>query len=426
MPGKVTRALYQALVSGDRSSPVPIIVRFREGVVTALSLAGGTPPRYHFAHFRGAAYTVRPEEVAELVQAPDVDRIWLDLPVHAFLDASVPHIGTPALWHSGLTGRGVKVCIIDSGIDPNHPDFAGRIADGVGLVASKYVDDNGHGTHVAGIAAGSGAASKGKYRGVAPEASLYIAKALDSEGNGMMSDVMAGIEWAVEQRVQVVGMSLGTDGPADGSDALSQACDLAVQAGIVVCCAAGNSGPTRSSVGVPGAARRVITVGASSDADAVTGFSGRGPTSDGRDKPDIVFPGLNITSCRAAGTTLGESVDEHYTEASGTSMATPHAVGAVALLLQGHPGAQPEDVKRWLFQTAVSLGADANTQGSGRADLAAAERASTEPTSPQPSPTPPGTVQPTVPPSGQNTGGGCLRIAALWRTSLAANLRKHK
>ncbi len=299
MPGKITRPLVQALSTGDHQAKIPIIVKYREGVVTAQAFLPGTRPKYHFGFFQGAAWDARPAEVAALARAPEVDRIWLDLPVHAYLDTSVPKIGAPAVWKSGRTGRGIKIAIVDTGIDPDHPDFAGRIAAGVGLQAGKtYVDDNGHGTHVAGAAAGSGAASNGRYRGVAPDAALYIAKALDSEGSGMMSDVMAGIEWAVSQRVHVIGLSLGSDGPADGTDALSEACDMAVDKGIVVCTAAGNAGPRAGSVGTPGCARRVITVGASSDDDTVADFSARGPTKDGRTKPDVLLPGLDIISCR--------------------------------------------------------------------------------------------------------------------------------
>jgi subtilisin family serine protease len=408
MPGKITRPLVQALSTGDSQARIPIIVKYREGVVTARAFVPGARPKYYFNFFRGAAWTARAAEVAALAQAPEVDRIWLDLPVHAFLDTSVPKIGAPLAWKAGLTGRGIKIGIVDTGIDPHHPDFAGRIAAGVGLFSGgSYVDDNGHGTHVAGAAAGSGAAGNGRYRGVAPDATLYIAKALDSEGSGMMSDVMAGVEWAVSQRVQVIGLSLGSDGPADGTDALSETCDMAVKMGIVVCTAAGNAGPRAGSVGAPGCAQRVITIGASTDSDMVCDFSARGPTKDGRVKPDVLFPGENIISCRARGTSLGDVVDDHYTQLSGTSMATPHAVGAAALVLQSHPKVTPEQVKDILMQTAVDLRADRNTQGSGRADVARAARLEGSPT---PAPAPEASPQPTEPPQPLANAPGCSRV----------------
>jgi len=262
---------------------------------------------------------------------------------------------------------------------------------------------------VAGAAAGSGAASGGRYRGVAPGATLYIAKSLDDHGSGMMSDVMAGIEWAVAQRVHVIGLSLGSEGPADGSDALSQTCDIAVQLGVVVCTAAGNAGPRKSSVGAPGVAQEVITVGATSDNDAVLNFSGRGPTQDNRPKPDVCFPGQNIISCRARGSSVGQVIDDYYTEMSGTSMAAPQAVGAVALILQRRPDLTPAQVKEILKQTAVNIGGDINAQGNGRADLLRAVQYNAWPTVqpgpqlPAPGPMP---VQPPPVPAPE----GCSRV----------------
>ena len=141
------------------------------------------------------------------------------------------------MWELGLKGKGVKVAVVDTGIDETHPDFAGRIMATKSFVGGTALDDNGHGTHVASTILGSGVKSNGKYVGVAPEASLYVAKVLRGDGGGSMSGVMAGIEWAVlEQKVQVVNLSLGGSGSCDGSDALSVLCDEAVrQNGVVMC-----------------------------------------------------------------------------------------------------------------------------------------------------------------------------------------------
>jgi len=369
MAGKLTRAVVRAMNAVDNRDKIPIIVKYREGPITARAFVAGARPRYQFGFFRGAAWDASPEEIVNLASAPEVERVWLDLPVHTWMDTATSRTRAAQVWSLGITGQGVKIAIIDTGIDADHPDFAGRIAGGINLKGGSYADDSGHGTHVAGIAAGSGAASGGRYRGVAPGASLYIVKALDSMGSGMMSDVMAGIEWAVAQHVHVIGLSLGTEGPADGSDALSQTCDMAVQLGVVVCTAAGNAGPRLSSIGAPGVARRVITVGASADDDTVLDFSGRGPTQDHRPKPDVCFPGENIISCRGRGTSVGRPVDNYYTEMSGTSMATPQAVGAAALILQHNPGLKPDQVKEALKRTAINIGASSNAQGSGRADV---------------------------------------------------------
>jgi len=311
--------------------------------------------------------------VMEMAAEPHVLQVWEDMPVHALLDVSVPKIGAPQVWQQGWTGRDVRVAVLDTGVDFEHPDLAGRVVTSADFSGKgRASDGNGHGTHVASIIAGSGAASGGTYRGVAPDAQLYVAKVLDDQGSGMMSNVIAGLEWAAEQQVQAVNLSLGADVACDGTDALSTACDELVKLGVVVCVASGNAGPGRGTVGSPGCARLVITVGATTDNDQVAFFSSRGPTVDGRTKPDICFPGEGIIAARAAGTSLGTVINEHYVAASGTSMATPHCAGAVALLLQAESSLTPEQVKQRLMETAVDLGVDANLQGAGRASVVAA------------------------------------------------------
>ena len=306
----------------------------------------------------------------------------------------------PAVWAAGYRGTGIKVAIVDTGIDRAHPDFSGRIVAGASYVDGDFQDDNGHGTHVASTVAGTGVAQARRYAGVAPEASLYVARVLDGSGSGAMSGVMAGVEWAVDQGVHVINLSLGGSGSSDGQDALSMTCNAAVARGIVVCAAAGNAGPGARTIGSPGAAADVITVGASDRSDRVASFSSRGPTADGRIKPDICFPGTDIVAARASGTSMGSPVDAQYTSASGTSMATPHAAGLVALLLQANRSATPAQIKQAFMSTALNMGADANAQGAGRARAEHALsviRGEQPPTpGPDPEPTPPQGCLPTA------------------------------
>ena len=392
---KISKTLAAAMSEKPADQPLPVIVKYRREHLTAKAVVKGVAPAYQYNLIPAAAMTLTQDQVAWLAEQVSVEHLWLDLPVQALLDASVPIIQAPSVWRAGYRGRGARIAILDTGIDPHHPDVAGRIAATATFVGSAYYDDNGHGTHVASIAAGNGAASSGLFVGVAPEADLYIAKVLAADGSGMMSDVMAGVEWAVGQKAHVIGLSLGSTGPCDGTDALSVTCDAAVERGVVVCVAAGNSGPARYTVGSPGCARQVITVGASDDSDQIASFSSRGPTSDGRVKPDIAAPGVGIVAARASGTAMGQVVDEHYTSASGTSMATPHAVGAAALLLQANPSLTPREVKELLMRTARNIGYEANAQGAGRADVYQAYLG-------EPSPTP----EPPEPP--QPPGDGCM------------------
>jgi len=380
---KITSGLARRMRARGPTEELPIIVRYRREAVVTRRFAAGAVPRYRYDLISASAMRVTPQQIATLAADPTVERVWEDLPVRAYLDVSVPHIGAPHVWEDGFVGRGIKIAILDTGLDPEHPDFVGRIAGGSDFTGEGVRDRNGHGTHVTGIAAGGGV----KYRGVAPGAGIYVAKVLHNDGNGMMSDVIAGLEWALEQNVHVINLSLGTTGPCDGTDALSEACDAVVARGIAVFVAAGNDGPSASSVGSPGCAHHVITVGASTDRDGIVSFSSRGPTLDGRIKPDIVLPGEGIVSCRAASTTLGVPVNDLYTMASGTSMATPHAAGAAALLLEAMPELKPADIKARFIKAALDLGADPNAQGAGRVDVYAAYKGEIAPgPGPQPKP----------------------------------------
>jgi subtilisin family serine protease len=434
-PEKIHASLMETLDAGvgvrslerQAAEPIRVIVCYRKGIVTA-DIAGAEARRMmpmvqaerRFSLIPAIAGTATPSQIERMSDQAEVEMIWLDEEVYAFLDVSVPKLGAPTVWASGNRGAGVRVAVVDSGIDADHPDFAGRIAGNRDMTGEGLGDRHGHGTHVAGIVAGSGAASEGLYTGVAPEAILLIAKVLRGNGTGRMSMVMAGVEWAVEQEAQVINLSLGSGGYCDGKDALSRTCGAAIAQGVVVCVAAGNTGPAAKTLGPPACAADVITVGAANDSDEVAPFSSRGPTADGRAKPDVLFPGVNIVAPRASGTALGEAVNELYTSASGTSMAAPHAAGACALLLHAKPESTPAEIKTILTRAALDLGLDATIQGAGRVDLgrAFAQTAGGE-TTPEPlpvTPTEPSTQPPTQPLPTSNTNapteaGGCLQQA---------------
>ncbi|KYK33281.1 MAG: hypothetical protein AYK19_14135 [Theionarchaea archaeon DG-70-1] len=227
------------------------------------------------------------------------------------------------------------------------------------MCGSPY-DDHGHGTHCASIAAGEDSP-----KGVAPKASLLGCKALNSTGAGKETDIIAGIYWAVENGADIISMSLGGPG-GDGTSALAQQADWAVDQGVVVVCVVGSEGAC-CTIGTPGDAFKVITVTASDKSDALASFSSRGPTTDGRVKPDITAPGVSISAARA-GTSCSDIT------MSGTSMAAPHIAGVAALMLQAKPSATPLQVKNCLGKTAVdkyNTGKDC-LWGWGRVDAYAA------------------------------------------------------
>ncbi|MDW5325002.1 S8 family serine peptidase [Plantactinospora sp. KLBMP9567] len=371
------------------AASLPLIVRYQNTAAgTARALAGTTNTR-PLASIGGAALAagkdslagfwqqVRPADpsrsAATSALGAGISQIWLDGRVRPVLDRSVAQIGAPAAWQAGLDGSGVKVAVLDTGVDQTHPDLVGKVTARNFSGSPDTTDHHGHGTHVAATVAGTGAGSGGTRRGVAPGASLLAGKVLGDDGVGYDSWIIAGMEWAAEQGAAVVNMSLG-GGPTDGTDPLSQALDrITVDTGTLFVVAAGNEG-ANYTVGTPGAAPSALTVGAVDRDESLADFSSRGPRlGDEGLKPEITAPGVGIVAARAAGTGMGTPVDDRYTAASGTSMATPHVAGAAALLAQAHPDWSPARLKDALVSTArTNPELSVFDEGTGRVDVARA------------------------------------------------------
>ncbi|HEY8472798.1 MAG TPA: S8 family serine peptidase [Natronosporangium sp.] len=302
-------------------------------------------------------------------------RVWLDERVEVALADSGPLIGAPRAWEAGFDGTGVTVAVLDTGIDVDHPDLAGKVIESENFTESTTdLDRHGHGTHVAGIIAGSGEASDGEFAGIAPGVELLNVKVMGDNGSGAESDIIAGMAWAASAGADVINMSLG--GPAsDGTDPISQAVNqLTEQHDVLFAIAAGNTGPADHSVTGPGAASAALTVGSVDKQEQLAGDSGRGPRAgDFAVKPDITAPGVGIVAAKGEGTELGSPVGEQYTQLSGTSMAAPHAAAAAAILRQAEPDLTAAEVKARLVGTAVpNPTLDVYQQGGGRIDVPAA------------------------------------------------------
>lgn len=319
----------------------------------------------------GAARAVGGAKDAAPVLAGGIERVWLDGKVKADLAESVAQIGAPQVWQGGNTGQGVDVAVLDTGVDAGHPDLVDRIAAADSFVPDETaVDRHGHGTHVASTIVGTGAASSGKEKGVAPGARLHVGKVLDDTGGGQTSWILAGMEWAARhEHVKVISMSLGSNDPSDGSDPMSLAVDtLSAETGALFAVAAGNSGP-KGAIGAPGAASEALTVGAVDSSDALAGFSSRGPRIvDAAVKPEITAPGVDILAARSQFSPGSGS----YVPMSGTSMATPHVAGVAALVAAAHPGWTGRQIKDALVSTAKATPKfTAYQAGNGRVDAAA-------------------------------------------------------
>ncbi|MEY9814044.1 S8 family peptidase [Streptomyces albogriseolus] len=304
--------------------------------------------------------------------ASGVARVWLDGVRKASLDTSVGQIGTPKAWEAGYDGKGVKIAVLDTGVDATHPDLKGQVTASKNFTSAPTTGDVvGHGTHVASIAAGTGAQSKGTFKGVAPGAKILNGKVLDDAGFGDDSGILAGMEWAAAQGADIVNMSLGgMDTPE--TDPLEAAVDkLSAEKGILFAIAAGNEGP--QSIGSPGSANSALTVGAVDDKDKLADFSSTGPRlGDGAVKPDLTAPGVDITAASAKGNDIAKEVGEKpagYMTISGTSMATPHVAGAAALLKQQHPEWKYAELKGALTASTKDGKYTPFEQGSGRVQV---------------------------------------------------------
>jgi subtilisin family serine protease len=345
---------------------------------TALSSVGGSASTLTKAD--AAGFWKRVVDPRAKTLTAGANKIWLDGQVKATLDKSVPQIGAPQAWKAGHTGKGIKVAVLDTGIDAGHPDLAGAVVGERDFTdsASGTADKFGHGTHVAGIVTGDGTAAGGRYVGVAPDATLLNGKVLNDGGGGLESWIIAGMEWAVQQGARVVNMSLGGY-TSDGEDPLSEAVNrLTEQSGTLFVVAAGNAGPNAGTVSSPGVAERALTVGPVNRDDAMADFSSRGPTDPGGAlKPDVTAPGVDIVSTLAEDSyyaRLHPNVDGRYLSLSGTSMATPHVAGAAAILAGEHPAWKATELKATLMGTATPNSATSvYAQGAGRIDLAAAD-----------------------------------------------------
>lgn len=295
----------------------------------------------------------------------------------------------------GYYGEGVTVAILDTGLSL-HGDFLEN-GEPSRIIAFKDIlnnrqeiyDDNGHGTHVAGIVGGNGCLSKGKYCGVAPKCNFVIVKVLNYKGDGNISDVLAGLQWVIDNQgkynIRIVNISVGTSTKenADENSLLVKGVDAVWNHGMVVVVAAGNNGPGPMSISTPGISRKVITVGSSDDdipvelyGKKVTEYSGRGPTCACIKKPDIVAPGSNIISCNVTknnnkfrNAPFFKNDYMLYTVKSGTSMATPIVSGAIALLLGVYPQMSNKEVKIRLRNTATDLGYGWEKQGWGMLNI---------------------------------------------------------
>ncbi len=397
---RITDILARRMAPAAPGKRFDVVVTFesRSSLRNATTSMAGVAAHVHrtFGLIPGFQASLTARQIHALARKTGLLRVEQDFTVHALDDPADNDFGTAAARSTfQTTGAGTEVCIIDTGVDPNHEqlDSKGTIPF-IDYTPNHNVaayDDNGHGTHVASIAVGDGTGGPNApaHNGVAPSAALSVAKVLDASGSGDDSLAVLGIQWcAARSSVDVISMSLGSDVPSDGQDAISLAVDAAVQnQHKVVVAAAGNSGDVPGSLTSPGSADDAITVGAAADWSGSQGgpylapFSSRGPTADGRIKPDITAPGVNISAADFSST-------DGYVSYSGTSMATPFVAGTALLIMSKQPSWSPAQVQADIEGTAHDVGAPGkdNEWGAGLLDgyAAVAQAAGSSGTAPLP------------------------------------------
>ncbi|WP_327370903.1 S8 family peptidase [Streptomyces sp. NBC_01217] len=388
--GKLDRRLFNVSTLAEmgyddkKSGGIPLIATYPASQGRSLPVAPrgakktSTLDSIHGAALKADKDTTRAfwNDIARTSTARSLDngiaRLWLDGRVKAALKDSVPQVNAPQAWAEGYDGKGTKVAVLDTGIDATHPDVKDRILESKSFVPGEEVlDKHGHGTHVASTIAGSGAASEGANKGVAPGADLIIGKVLGNEGSGADSGIIEAMEWAKAEGADVVSMSLGSSIPDDGSDPMSQAVDaLSADGGPLFVIAAGNA-YGEGTIGSPGSADKALTVAAVDKQDVRADFSSMGPlTRSNGLKPDLSAPGVDIN---AAASQAIPGISGMYQQMSGTSMATPHVAGAAAILKQRHPDWSGQRIKDALMSSSKQLpDYTPYQQGTGRLDVKAA------------------------------------------------------
>ncbi|ASJ98490.1 peptidase S8 [Shewanella marisflavi] len=386
--------LYKAGFDDESMANLPIIIEYRDGNLPATNANLKIPGAKLTARFDiidSLAMSVSKSELQDLLAnldyASSIQGVWLDASVEAHeafesrrnkhwwshsiaKDDSYPTVpltGAYGNYAAPYKGNGVKVAVLDTGYDTDHPDLAGQVVASQSFVwPYTEVDDiNGHGTHTASTVAGNGFASNGKYAGMAPKAELLIAKVLGDNGSGSTSGIMQAMEWAVDNGADIINMSLGSSGTSCDGPMVDLVEALSDKALFVI--SAGNSF-TRETIGIPGCAPSALTVAAVDRGNETANFSSRGPSPDGHSlKPDIASQGVNVIAAASGG-----KGDHAYRSLSGTSMAAPHVAGGAAILLEARPDLSPRQLKSVLTSSVTATQADVLEQGAGAMDVNAA------------------------------------------------------
>lgn len=393
MRKKIDSRLLNRINNKDKDETVSIIIlskNLEKLKMKNVFQACNCKIKYKLDLIDAVAVDIPASKIKMLSQLPEVKFIADDSKVTTQMDIVRGSVSCEISEELGLDGQGIGIAVLDTGVYP-HEDLTAQgnriiaFKDFVNKQTEPY-DDNGHGTHVAGIIAGDGYASKGKYKGLAPKSNIIGVKVMNKDGGGSTSDIVAGMQWILSNKdkynIKVMSLSLGSDPDlTESEDPLVKGVNAVWSKGIVVVTAAGNSGPESSTINSPGISDKVITVGCSDSKgtidtqdDSISEFSSRGPTKGRKSKPDIVAPGVDVKSLKSntSYTPTNNNAmtkEKNYIPQSGTSMSTPVVSGAIALLLQKDPKLTPDLIKKKLLSCTKKIKGNKYEQGKGLIDI---------------------------------------------------------
>ncbi|MFQ5710488.1 MAG: S8 family serine peptidase [Candidatus Geothermarchaeales archaeon] len=397
--GKIYRDLYEKLLETDSTEDVSVIVTYggcleREMIARVSSRIESARITFAGTYVKVLVVRLPADRVTTLEEVEGVKHIFPDSKVELpyeredpqdplglqrrtadlprlYLNESTAIVGAPSVWDIGVTGRGVSIAVIDTGVNWTHPDLAGKVIISKSFAPGEDpMDYTGHGTHVAGIAAGTGAASGGKFRGVAPDANIMNIKVFATDGYALLGWVLAALDYTLSVEPDVVSMSWGAPSLPDSHPLNLYMAELAKKY-IVPVAAAGNEA-YHWIFNSPANSPYVISVGATAKNDRLARFTGKGPDPfTYRTLPTITAPGVNVVAPASGRLAKEYGLPEHplYAPLSGTSMSTPHVSGAIALLVEAFPSALPNAITSALILGADDIGYDANKMGAGRLNV---------------------------------------------------------
>jgi len=359
VPGfaELTPMLEEEIDESNATENIDVIISFKSSDSPALDdIDDNYGVEENFSVVNASSASLTGEEIEKIQKnySDNIERIEPDYIVEKMVRDSASQIGYPEAENIGYKGENSSIAVLDTGIDREHSYL--NIKGGFDTTGEGEGDFDGHGTHVAGIIN----LQHPEYTGIAPEADIYDVKVLNGSGRGTASQIIEGVDWAVQNDVEIISMSLGSQvKKCNGRDIISRTTDRAFESGHLVVAAAGNTGPNSSTLSSPGCSRNALTVGAVNRDDTMAEYSSRGPTEDGRTKPDVVAPGTQIIST---------APENNFRRSTGTSMAAPHVTGQAALIMTQR-NTSAEQTKQLIRESSKDLGYDENIQGKGRINL---------------------------------------------------------